>query len=172
VTRRLGVAALAALLAVAPAASAADRVEIRVDRTAVSTSLGRDLSIRTTIANRGSGPTAPLVAHLNVLSLRPGVYVDPEDWSSSRTRYLGVLPAGGSGTIDWTLKAVNSGTFALYVAVLPESGHAVPTTGPAVRIDVARRQTLDAGGILPLAAGMPAALALLALGIRLRRRRR
>lgn len=43
---------------------------------------------------------------------------------------------------------------------------------PAVHVSIAERRTLNSGGILPLAAGIPASLALLALGVRLRRRRR
>jgi hypothetical protein len=39
-----------------------------------------------------------------------------------------------------------------------------------VRISIAERKTLNSGGILPLAVGVPAFLALLALGVRIRRR--
>ena len=60
-------------------------VTVSPSRTEVSTSIGRDFTFSTRVANRASVPTQALVAHLNVLSLRPGVYVDPEDWSSRRT---------------------------------------------------------------------------------------
>jgi hypothetical protein len=113
-----------------------------------------------------------LVAHLNVASLRPGVYVDPEDWSTSRTRYLDPIPAGGTATVRWSLQAVNAGTFAVYVAVLPQDAAGrPPTVGRAVRVTVAERRTLDAGGILPLALGVPAAVGVAAGGLALRRRR-
>jgi len=57
------------------------------------------------------------------------------------------------------------------VAVLSEDGAPVePTTGPTIRLDVAERKTLNAGGIVPLVLGIPAALGILALGVRLRRR--
>ena len=45
-----------------------------------------------------------------------GVYVDPEDWSSHRTRYLAPISAGGSVTLAWKMQAVNSGSFGVYVA--------------------------------------------------------
>src|SRR2546423_6853173 len=76
--------------------TASARISVRVDRTEISTELGRKFEFRSTIRNVGRTPSEALVAHLNILSLRPGVYVDPEDWSSQRTRYLGSIPARGS----------------------------------------------------------------------------
>lgn len=163
---------LSAALVLGPSSSASPgEIAVTVDRTHVSISLGRSFTFSTTIVNRG-GAAAALVAHLNVLSLRPGVYVDPEDWSSNRTRYLGVIPAGGSRTVDWSVKAVNAGLFAVYVAVLPQTGAAAPPiAGPEIQVSVAKRTTLDSAGILPLALGFPLCIGLLAAGVRLRRRR-
>jgi hypothetical protein len=165
----VAVATIAALAASSPAV-AAGGLAITVDRTAISTELGRKFELRSTISNRGAAPAAGLIVHLNVLSLRPGLYVDPEDWSSSRTRYLAPIPAGGSTTITWRLAAVNSGSIGVYVAVLPRSAGTRPVTGPTVRVAIARRQTLDAGGILPLALSVPALLGVLTLAFRFRRR--
>jgi len=162
-----GLAALA--LSRTPGAGA---VSVQVDRTAISTALGHKFQFRSTISNRGSVAARHLIAHLNVLSLRSGVYVDPEDWSSNRTRYLPPIPAGRSIDVNWRMQAVNAGSFGVYVAVLPQSGAAVPpTTGPTVRVSVAHRNTLNSGGILPLALGIPAVLCVLLLGLRARRRR-
>lgn len=170
--------AVAALVGLAPAAApaaaqAAAPVSVSVDRTRVQTSLGREFTFSTSIANDGSSATPSLVAHLNVLSLYPGVYVDPEDWSSDRTRYLQPIPAGGSRQLTWKVKAVNSGEIAVFVSVLPQSGAAeAPTAGPAIHVSIASRRTLNSGGIVPLAVGVPAFLGLLAIGVRIRRRRR
>ena len=148
-------------------------VTVSPSRTEVSTSIGRNFTFSTRVANRASAPTQPLVAHLNVLSLRPGVYVDPEDWSSRRTVFIGSIPARGSRSIDWKAKAVNSGDIGIYVAVLPQSGEAVPpVTSPTIHVGIGQRRTLNSGGILPLAAGIPAALAALAVGVRFSRKRR
>jgi hypothetical protein len=168
---RLAVA-LAVVLVAAPAATAAPDVTVTVDRTAVETKLGHSFSFRSTVTNRGERPTTGLIAHLNVVSLRGDVYVDPEDWSSHRTRYLPPIPPGGSTTLAWTLSAVNAGRLGVYVAVLPRDGNAVaPTTGPTVAVTIADRQTLDAGGIVPLALGIPALLGVLAVSVRLGRGR-
>jgi hypothetical protein len=164
--------ALAILAALAPSLAGA-AVTVSPSRTQVSTSIGRDFRFSTRVGNTASSATKPLVAHLNVLSLRPGVYVDPEDWSSRRTVFIGSIPARGSRSIDWKVKAVNSGDIGIYVAVLPQSGEpAPPATSPTIHVRIAQRRTLNSGGILPLAAGIPAALAAMAVGVRLSRKRR
>jgi hypothetical protein len=168
-----GFAALLAALVFAGAAGAqSEPLSVTVDHEQISTGLGDDFGFRTTITNQAVTSTAPLIAHLNFLSLREGVYVDPEDWSSQRTWYLGAIPAGESRTIMWKIKAVNGGSFAAYAAVLPQNNPAgAPTTSPTVEIEVAERRTLNSGGILPLALGIPAFLGLMAGGVRLARRR-
>jgi hypothetical protein len=70
------------------------------------------------------------------------------------------------------MNAVNSGTIGVYVAVLPRSGAPVrPVTGPTLRVRIEDRETLNSGGILPLALGLPVLLGLAALGVRFRRAR-
>jgi hypothetical protein len=162
---------LAASFAAPIAGAAVPALSVEVDRTSVETRLGQDFSFRSTITNRGSSPTTGLVAHLNVLSLRPGLYVDPEDWSENRTRYLRPLAPGASTTIPWTVTAVNAGSLGVYVAVFPSSGEGQPVTGPTLRASIAERKTIDSGDIVPVAVGVPVLLSALAVGIRLRRRR-
>ena len=176
---RLPPALLATLLAVALvavpalAAEASTRLSVAVDRTEIATQLGSTFAFSSTIRNDGPVAVSGLIAHLNVLSLRDGVYVDPEDWSSQRTHYLDPLLAGASTTITWHVHAVNGGALGMYVAVLPESGVGLPPpTSPLIRLDVADRKTLNSGGILVLALGIPALIGLLAFAVRLRRGRR
>ena len=182
--RRRGVAALALVVIFAvlgaPTSSAQQKVTVIAQPLSISvavaperiaTTLGGKFSFTSTITNGGSTNAEGLIAHLNVLSLKDGTYVDPEDWSSNRTRYLEPIAAGESRTLTWGMQAVNDGDFGIYVAVLPEDGAPVmPVTGPTIRLDVAERKTLNAGGILPLVLGIPAAIGALALGVRLRRR--
>lgn len=156
-----------------PAASAADTkgVVVTVNPERIATKLGAKFAFTSTITNDGAADARGLIAHLNVLSLRDGTYVDPEDWSSNRTRYLDPIAPGQSVTIKWGMQAVNDGDFGIYVAALPASGAPVaPVTGPTIHLDVAERKTLNAGGIVPLVLGIPAALGLLALVLRIRRR--
>src|SRR6187401_2192323 len=103
-------ASMAAVAVPAGDAAAAADVVVSVDRPATTTELGRRFVLRSTISNRGTAAATGLIAHLNVLSLRRGVYVEPEDWSSDRTRYLAPIGAGRSIALTWNLQAVNAGT--------------------------------------------------------------
>ncbi|HET6173662.1 MAG TPA: hypothetical protein VFD90_13695 [Gaiellales bacterium] len=161
-----------ALAAVAHAAASPPGVSAGVDRTRISSDLGTTFAFRSTITNAGSVAADDLIAHLNIVSLRSDVYVDPEDWSTHRTRYLGSLAPGAAKTITWRLKAVNSGSFAVYVAVLPRNGaERSPVTAPLVSVAIAGRKTLNAGGILSVALGVPVFLGIVTAGLTLRRRR-
>jgi hypothetical protein len=170
--RRLAITVAALLLVAAPAAAAGGRLSVSVDRTLVSTKLGHTFTFHSTIANHSTAPASGLIAHLNVLSLRNGVYVDPEDWSSHRTRCLAPIPAGGSTTLTWRIKTVNAGSIGVYVAVLTGNESAArPTTGPTLRIAIADRRTLNSGRIVPLALGVPVLIGLALLVVRFRRSR-
>jgi hypothetical protein len=166
------VAALAVLSTAVPAA-AAGSITVTTDRTHVDTLLGEHFSFSTNVANGAAEATEPLVASLNVVSLHSGVYVDPEDWSSDRTRYLGRLEPNGTVTIDWRLQAVTSGEVAVYVTVLPQDGVTpVPATSAAIPVAVEKRSTIGSGGAIVVALGVPAVVALLALAARVTRQRR
>lgn len=165
----IGVAAPAPAMAVAP-----DTVKVAVDPTHVETVLGDRFAITTEFTNTGSTATGPLLAHLNVASISGSVYVDPEDWSSNRSRGISLQP-GESRTLTWPLQAVNSGNFAVYVVVLPfdtaTAGNEPLAVSPMIRLEVTTRSTLSAGGALPIALAIPVLLGLATAGTRLRLRR-
>jgi hypothetical protein len=152
----------------APLAAAA-ALAVSTGPAAITTGLGRTFEVRSTIVNRAGTPTPPLIAHLNVLSLGPGLYVDPEDWSSHRTRYLRPIPAHSSVVLRWPMTAVNPGRVGVYVALIPRTGRLSATTGSVARVRVGNRQTLNAGNVLPLALGLPTLVGLVGLGVVRRR---
>ena len=157
----------------AHAAGSPQRLSVSVDRTKISSELGGKFTFQSTIRNDGPTTATALIANLNVVSLTDGVYVDPEDWSSQRTHYLEPLPAGTSNSITWHVHAVSDGVLGLVVTVIPKRyTGSPPPTGPLIRLTVAERKTLTSGGILPLALGVPAVIAVLTLGLRRRRGRR
>ena len=167
----LVLAMTAVTMSASPAvARSAEGASVSVDRSSIDRKLGQELSFTTAV--QANGGQRHLIAHLNILSLDGSVYVDPEDWSSARTRYL-TVPASGTVDVAWTLKAVSSGSFIVYVGVLGADGSGPIGVSPPVRVDVAERRTLDAGGAAYLVIAIPSALGALAVGrgIALRRRR-
>jgi hypothetical protein len=161
---------LVALLLTLCLATSAGAMTVQLDRTHVSTSIGKKFTFTTTVQNDADQALSGLVAHLNVLSSDPGVYVDPEDWSSHRTRYLAPIPASGATKISWTVTAVNGGNITIFVALLPRHGAGSIAVSDPLRVDIAKRRTLNSGGVLPLALGLPGLLGFALLGTRVRRR--
>ena len=161
------------LFAFAPAAHAG--LSVSNDRAAIATKLGHKLVFHSTILNDGTAPAGGLVAHLNVVDLSGHTYVDPEDWSSARSQQLS-LKAGESRKLSWEIQAVNAGLFAAYVVVVPfgntVNGNEDLSTSPLIRVDVAQRTTLTAGGALPVVLAVPLLIGLAAATVLVRVRRR
>jgi hypothetical protein len=178
----------ACLLATAPAASAQVeattpgsggflepvQLDVTASRSEVSTRLGNDFDFKSEVTNLTSTRLSGLVAHLNIVGLSSGIYVDPEDWSSERTKSVPSLRPGESTEISWSVTAVTGGHAAVYVVVLPRddpSNLRRPVSSPAIDVRIADTKDLNSGGVLPLALGVPALLGLATIAVRRRRSR-
>ncbi|MDQ1717383.1 MAG: hypothetical protein QOE89_1336 [Pseudonocardiales bacterium] len=161
----LGFAVSAALSASAAVAAPplSDGIDIVLDQKRLDIVVGDKFGVRSEITNRGTVPADRFVAHLNIASLEKDVYVDPEDWSTSRSAVVAPLNAGGSTSLTWDLQSVNAGSFDVYVVLLPV-GPSSAGSGPVVvsstplHVTVAGRRTLTAGGSLPVVLAVPAVL--------------
>jgi len=158
-------------LATPAAAAPTEGPQLTFDRSEVAVVIGDKFTLTSTITNTGTEATGPLIAHLNVVSLTSAVYVDPEDWSSERTVELDPLEPEDSEPVEWDVQAVNAGTFAIYVVLLPD-GAGPLAVSPPVHLKVAGRRTLNAGGALPVAVVIPVLLGLAAAAVRFRQWRR
>ena len=159
----------------APAIAAPLSVQVVAEPARVETVLGGRFMITTEVTNTGAAPTGDILAHLNVASIEGSTYVDPEDWSASRSKQLSLEP-GESRKLSWELQAVNSGHFAAYVVVVPfgseVAGNEELLISPLVNIAVASRSTLTAQGALPIVISIPMLLGLAAAGVYFGPRRR
>lgn len=165
------VAVLTSAAGAASAGSAPGEVSVTVDPPSVATRLGQDFALTSTVRNDGDQPRTGLIAHLNILSTDPDVYVDPEDWSEERTQFLQPLAPGAAVELPWRVQAVNSGQLVVYVAVTAGEGSDQVVASSPLRLTVTEERTIDAGGVLPLALGMPVVVLAL-MGAAARRRRR
>ncbi|WP_328996211.1 hypothetical protein OG394_16310 [Kribbella sp. NBC_01245] len=147
-----------------------DVVTVELDKTQASLALGRSLTFTSTVRNPGGQEVSGAIAHLNVLAVDPGVYVDPEDWSGERTQYLDPIGAGEAETLEWEMQVVNSGRFIVYVAITSSEAAGTVIASKSLRLDVAAERTLDASGLVPIAAGVPGVLLLLMGLVMIRRR--
>jgi type II secretory pathway pseudopilin PulG len=167
---RVGVLVIVLVVSLALAPVARGEVGVSISRQEVSTNLGDEFGFTTEVRNRGDAPATGLVAHLNVVGLSSGIYVDPEDWSEERTKNVPTLGPGETTSISWSVKAVTGGHAAVYVVVLPEDpGEGVPVSSPSIDVQIADTKDLNSDGVLPLALGVPALIGMLSLAVRRRR---
>ncbi|MDT7726009.1 MAG: hypothetical protein QOI21_2585 [Actinomycetota bacterium] len=155
------------LLLAAPAAAA----DITFDKTRIDAVVGQRFTLETRISNPGAEPAEAVLAHLNLASLTSDVYVDPEDWSSERSQQVDELEPGETTTLTWDVQAVTVGSFSVYAVLLPSAGRGPLVVSPPVQLAVAARQTLSAGGALPIVLVVPVLLGLGAAAVRYRARR-
>ncbi|MER5337396.1 hypothetical protein [Micromonospora sp. NPDC002717] len=149
-------------------------VEVVLEQSQIDTVVGERLTLESRVVNSGNAPTERLVAHFNVASL-DGVYVDLEDWSADVTREVPPVASNSSMSLSWQVQTVNTGSFDVYVVLMP-GGDATAGTGPLVvsqpvHVTVAGKRTLTAAGSLPVAIVVPVVLGLVAAAARYRIRR-
>jgi hypothetical protein len=85
-------------------------VTISVSEKELSTLIGDVFSFTSEIRNEGSERTPPLIANLAFVATDGDTYVDPEDWSGSRTKAVAPIASRDSVTITWTVKTVLEAT--------------------------------------------------------------
>lgn len=175
-----GVLALAVASAV-PYAAVADEheepasrlpaLEITQDQPSRSTRVGETFTYTTRIRVPGPEPAEGLRAYLNILPADGEGEADPEDWSDIRVAEVDEIPAGATLDLPWTLRTVLEGEFLVFVTVSGGEAGSPVAAGPALRVDVATHRVLNAGGVLPLVLGVPGAVLVGTVALRLRRRR-
>lgn len=156
------------------ASAAGADVLVTVEPAAAALVLGDSLPLRVTVTNSAAAASVPLVVHLDVTDPTRAASVDPEDWTTTLTRSVGVLAPHGVASVDWTVQPVAPGTFAVYAVALPADSGASDrvSSSNVLRVAVQDRRVLNPGGILPVALGAPALVGVLLLAQRRRGRRR
>ncbi|RMD96831.1 MAG: hypothetical protein D6814_10670 [Calditrichaeota bacterium] len=153
----------------------ATHLQLNVDTAEKKVKTGDQFVFTTTVTNRGKTASADLIVALNIINLRPGDPVDPEDWSPQRVQYLGVLAPGKTSQQTWTIHAIFEGDYLVYMVLMGhpgnQTGSSRPLPGPGLHLTVEPFTRLNPAGILPLAIGMPVGLTLGMLFLRSYRRR-
>jgi hypothetical protein len=155
---------------VAHADGVVDTITVTIEPRASSITLGDNLGLHVSVTNNGVNPSPPLVVHLDITDPDQSTTVDPEDWTTTLNKPVGVVAAGETVTVDWHVQPISGGAFATYaVALSPGIDDAAASN--VSQVAVADQRSLNPGGILLVAIGTPASVgALLLLQIRLARR--
>jgi hypothetical protein len=166
----IGTPAAVARGTLVPVTETGPAVTVALDMDASEAGPGDEVAFVSTVTNPGDRELSGLVAHLNILTTDPDVYVDPEDWSPRRTQYIDSLAPGDTADLSWNVQAVTSGPLVLFVSVTSLTGDQVVSSGP-LRMTVHGQRVVDATRVLPMVMWTPALLLIL-LGATLLRRRR
>jgi hypothetical protein len=129
-------------------------IHVTIDKAIISTRLGDSTAIAVRVANLGVMPSPPMTAHLSIVDPLMGRPVDPEDWTDRLSRQIGSLAAGRSVTLEWTLKPIAQGQYALFVAVVPTAPRVgdMPLTSPAINVSVGPPATNSTGATMVVVA--------------------
>lgn len=157
----------------APAAATSGGRDLTIDITpsAPEIALGAAVDLTVTATNTGSTGSGPIALHLDVTDVAANASVDPEDWTKTLTRRIGVLGAGEARSLIWRVQPISGGTFTLYVVALDADGTtAEVAVSDTVTVQVATRTSLNPQGVLPVVLLVPGAIALLLVSAVRRRR--
>ena len=170
--RRCLVALVMMALSAAPAqGQSTEELRVEIDPQTVETTLGESFDIEVTVTNQSDQPSASLVAHIDITDPAQATSVDPEDWTETLSQSLGVIPAGASESVTWTLQPISPGSFYLYAVAL-SGDNAEVRASPATTIEVEFVQTLNPEGVLPVVLAGPLLVGALLVSVMRRSRRR
>lgn len=140
----------------------ADTISVVVDPAEQAVVLGESMDLRITVTNDGAEASPPLVVHIDITDPTDSASVDPEDWSPTLSKTIGVVGPSETATVDWTIQPISAGQFSLYaVALAPGADTVASSNILAVAVDDQR--SLNPGGILPVAIAVPAMVGALLL---------
>jgi hypothetical protein len=118
--------------------------------------MGDHLQFWSTITNTGASPIEGLVAWISLVEIDPGNEqpVDLEDWSAHKAVTGASLKPGESLHTDWPMRLIKGGDYRVVVSVTDRGGRQVYTS-PTIQFHVRQKPVLQAGRVLPVAAGVP-----------------
>ena len=149
------------------------QMSINLDHKVLKT--GDRIKFNTLVTYTGTEKSPPMVVALNIVNLKDGNPVDPEDWSPERAQYIKPLEPGQSAEHTWIVYTILEGDYMAYVVVFPDPNNPEATSQPVassgIHLTVHPYTRLNPRGVLPLALGMPGGLMLGMIFLRWRRRR-
>lgn len=141
-------------------------LNISIDIAYKTIKTGDAVDFHTTVTNNNQEVSPQMFVAMNIINLaKDGDPVDSEDWSPVRTQVVGPLGIGQSSTQSWSIHAILDGDYMVYMVLIPQPNDPHSTSQPVVssgiHMTVTPFASLNPGGVLPLALGMPIGLTVL-----------
>jgi hypothetical protein len=97
------------------------------------------------------------IAYISVVDIKNKVPIDLEDWSAAKGLYIPVIEAGQSLPLEWNVRLVKAGSYAIDLLFNKDGDFASPPSASSkVFLEVAPKLNLNPGNVLPVAFGVPA----------------
>lgn len=125
-----------------------------------SPQMGDRLGFHSVIRNDGAAPVTGIIAWISLVQVDPGREqpVDLEDWNAHKAVTVGKLAPGQAIVTDWPMRLIQSGHYRVVIsAVNREAGGLIAS--PFVEFAVRRKPVVESQRILPVAFGIPLAIA-------------
>ena len=132
-----------------------EALSIEVSQDSGSILAGEWIEFNTVLHNTSDAATPPLVAHLNVAAVEPGPYVDPEDWSPNRTRYVAAIQSGDSVQLQWRVHALMEGEFGVFVTIISSERSFSSVASSPLHLHVEPDQVLPMDNVVPVITIVP-----------------
>ncbi len=118
--------------------------------------MGDNLRFWSAITNTGNTSIEGLVAWISLVEIDPGNEqpVDLEDWSAHKAIAGAALEPGQSLRTGWPMRLIKGGDYRVVVSVTDRGGDSV-FTSPTIQFHVRQKPVLQAGRVMPVAAGIP-----------------
>jgi hypothetical protein len=118
--------------------------------------MGDHLRFWSTITNTSTTPVEGMVAWISLVEIDPGNEqpVDLEDWSAHKAITGATIGPGQALRTDWPMRLIKGGDYRVVVSVTNRGSNTV-FTSPTLQFHVQQKPVLQAGRVLPVAAGVP-----------------
>lgn len=131
-------------------------LKIETFATQLSGATGDYVKLPAAIINTSDKPVKNVIAYVTLVETTQGQQapVDLEDWSAQRAVTIGSLAPGETHNTSWDLRLIKGGDYVVYpAAVVGDSSR--PSVGSEVPLSVTSHRSLNPGGVLPVALGVP-----------------
>ena len=118
---------------------------------------GQIITVNGTITNLGSSPVGG-IAYISIIDVKDKIPIDLEDWSAHKGIAIDSIAPGKSISMEWNVRLVKDGSYTVVILFSSNDGSVPPTASSKTFLEVAPKQNLNPGNVLPVVFGVPALL--------------
>lgn len=118
---------------------------------------GQIITVNGIITNIGPSPVGG-IAYISIVDVNDKVPIDLEDWSAEKGIGIPSIDPGKSFPMKWDVRLVKDGSYTIVIIFSKEGDSFPPVVSSKTFLEVAPKQNLNPGNVLPVVFGVPALL--------------